>query len=286
MSLRTRLATAKRRLSPYVVPQRVRSNYYYLRSAAPTWLDSALRAELHRNETLRGVHAGKRCFVVGNGPSLRGMQLTALRDEFVLTSNSFLQHASEADVALRSQAHAILDPFFFEGSTTVLRALAHDPLRPELLFFPLAQRSLAQRLLPNPHFLAFAGDYDSNPNLDITGPLPGGLAYSVTVPLLAVALFMGFERIYLVGCDHDMLSNVVGVQPLRIRESHFYREDQIADWGAMGVDYREYCQRIIWMFEAYRFVRDHAPTSQRIYNATNGGLLDVFERVSFDRLFR
>ena len=43
---------------------------------------------LRKNIEYKDKYKGKRCFIIGNGPSLKKHDLTLLKDEFVLTVNS------------------------------------------------------------------------------------------------------------------------------------------------------------------------------------------------------
>lgn len=38
-------------------------------------------------KTLKGIHAGKRCFIIGNGPSLCAEDLDKLKDEYTFAAN-------------------------------------------------------------------------------------------------------------------------------------------------------------------------------------------------------
>lgn len=93
---------------------------------------------------------------------------------------------------------------------------------------------------------------------------------------IQLAKYMGFEAVYLIGCDsnNDTVSNI----------THFYKDDEgdelmytpMKSWEAMKLDYT---------FERYRYAREaFEKDGKSIYNATRGGKLEVFERVSLDAL--
>ena len=101
---------------------------------------------------------------------------------------------------------------------------------------------------------------------------------------LLVAIYMGFRDIYLLGCDHSWI--------LHLNESrHFYDEDQdvlnqqgYSEW--FGEDFASYCQDYISLWQQYKIIRRIAAIqSISLYNATAGGLLDVFTRVDYESLF-
>ena len=45
------------------------------------------RASVHRLAAYKDLHHGKRCFIIGNGPSLRELDLSKLRHEFTFGMN-------------------------------------------------------------------------------------------------------------------------------------------------------------------------------------------------------
>ncbi len=89
---------------------------------------------------------------------------------------------------------------------------------------------------------------------------------TVVYACLQIAAYMGFKEIYLLGCDFDYTYGV---------GNHFYTEqNQIVDF-----DY-EFVQRAY--IEAKKYAEEH---DIKIYNATRGGRLEVFERIKFDEVF-
>src|SRR5258706_13694413 len=50
------------------------------------------RRLLLKNRALKDIHSGKRCFVIGNGPSLREQDIRPLAREITFAANSFFEH--------------------------------------------------------------------------------------------------------------------------------------------------------------------------------------------------
>src|SRR6476659_3558999 len=60
--------------------------------AVARWLehrDRRYRDSMRRLRAFRNIHAGRRCFILGNGPSLNRTDLSLLKDEFTFCSNRF-----------------------------------------------------------------------------------------------------------------------------------------------------------------------------------------------------
>jgi hypothetical protein len=92
--------------------------------------------------------------------------------------------------------------------------------------------------------------------------------YTITYSLLQIAIYMGFKDIYLLGCDCYYSPDP--------KKRHFL-ETQRIDPDAMTAADR--------MLYAYKVVKRYADKYHiRIYNATRGGHLNVFERVSLEEV--
>ena len=91
---------------------------------------------------------------------------------------------------------------------------------------------------------------------------------TVTYVCLQLAVYMGFTEIYLLGTDCNY---IIGSS-----NNHFIKDD-VVDNKNHGTEL---------MIKAYECARDYANAHNiKIYNATRGGMLEVFERVNFDSLF-
>ena len=90
---------------------------------------------------------------------------------------------------------------------------------------------------------------------------------------------MGFKEIYLLGvdCDYNVFRKADGeIITSRMKINHFHPE------------YVEtlYTVDIGLQTAGYQAAREYADNNGlKIYNATRGGKLEVFERVDFDRSF-
>jgi len=238
-------------------------------------------AELRRNAALRGRFAGRRGFVIGNGPSLNELDVSLLRGEVTFTVNSFFDHA--ARFGLLPTCHMFIDGVFFEQQTDVLQRFAATRPPQTLCFTPWKYRDVARRFVPDAHCIVAAGMPENNRNLDLARPIPE--LRTVTLAALVVALHLGCDPIYLIGCDMNFLSKVVAVSPLRVTTEHFYGDrQQVVEVPAF--DYTSFCHAIFQMLDGFRMIKHEVAGRRQIYNAGIGGLLDVFPRVEYASLFR
>ena len=110
---------------------------------------------------------------------------------------------------------------------------------------------------------------------------------SVPILCLQLALYMGFKEIYLLGTEHDTL--------VALQYDHFYdKEESIISrsceetdgTGKLNDTYSHQVQCTYNLWEQYKVLKKMAERKGvKIYNATIGGQLDIFERVDFKTLF-
>lgn len=91
---------------------------------------------------------------------------------------------------------------------------------------------------------------------------------------MQLAVYMGFSEIYLLGVDFNYSNNIYDPK------NHFEGCDTAKNKIRLNQVYPEIT---LLAYESCRdFCRKH---NVRIFNATRGGKLEVFERKSFDDLF-
>jgi hypothetical protein len=230
-----------------------------------------------RNEIFRDKHKGRRCFVIGNGPSLNGQDLSPLGDELTLVTNAFCRHPILKEWT--PTYYFITDPTYFDGSERSRKLLLETRERvPSTTFFVpfYAHEALSKGdLLPaeQTYYVATLGGKEDrwSARPDLTRITPG----MQTVVQLAImaAMFMGCSPIYLLGLDHDWLCHPQD-------HTNFYQKEEGASkkW-----QYRPLMEAVLIMWQIYEMLdRIAAAEGISILNATRGGFLDVFERIEYE----
>lgn len=251
-------------------------------------LDTDERELLQNNNFLKNRHLKKRCFILATGPSINKQNLRRLKDEKCIALSNFLVHP-EFDL-IHPEYYCIApyhEPITVQAWHNWIKELDSGAGN-AVMFSSLADRERNQyngafenRQI---HYLKFGAPLRTllARGADLTHPVPG--PQSVTIMALMIAIYMGFEKIYLLGCDHDWILHLG-------ESSHFYDEDQHAlnrngydEW--FGPDLSYYCKSYVRLWKQYKSILSVARSRNiSIYNATSGGLLDVFPRVNFDSLF-
>lgn len=240
--------------------------------------------EEYRNpqiEALKDTHRGKRCFIVGCGPSLRMEDLDRLaeRHEISISMNGIFKAFDRtkwrpdyylvADIVgfepWCDELERIHDiPYMLVGEDCLRRTSErkHRPLSDQFISF---HRSTT--VVSDGHTAGFSKDFSR-------GAYPGG---SIAYTCIQLAVYMGCREIYLYGIDH------FGQQ-----KRHFIDEDtymsnaETVVWE--GEEKRKDLQTIEGGYRTAKKVLEEMNITIR--NASRQTQLDVFERVDFDCLFQ
>ena len=242
---------------------------------------------LERNQAFKDKHKGQRCFVIGNGPSLKTQDISPLANEITFVMSGFWKHP----VVEKWQPtyYCFADTLFFDGSEPMrefFRSLK-SRIRDSKFFVPLhAMKAIEEYvLLPleQTHYVAFCGKLDDiKTDINLAGcvPSPG----SVSSLCIMAAMYMGCSPIYLMGLDHDWLSHrgpsLLFYEGYAGLENHPKFRPNLGDWS---YKYQMECQLKLWLrYEVLLALA--ARKGIRIFNATKGGFLDVFERVDYQKV--
>jgi hypothetical protein len=266
----------------------------------PTWMGmlSRMKYRVTKPETLRLLarnrqflnrHAGARCFVIGNGPSLKTQDLRPLAGEVTIVANSFFQHPDHALISPRY--YCVGDSQFVAdqpNSVAWMRELEAALPNMNLFVLPVARTTFAKHGLFKNHNV-FHVDHVrmartvKEVRIDLTRPLNVGYSTGsgFSIPL---ALYLGFHEIYLIGFDANWLADVNhGSIHFYDTNKYFPHFDSTAGEGHSMELQLASCHL---EFVSHRLLRDKAASmGAKILNATNGGWLDMYPRVRYESLF-
>jgi hypothetical protein len=250
-------------------------------------LSPRTRDILKRNGIFKDKHKGQRCFVIGNGPSLKTQDLSPLGSEITLAMSAFWKHPIVAK--WQPTYYCFADPLFFDGSEPMKEFFQSLGTRIHsstfLVPLPAAEVIQEQGLLPSEqtYYVAFNGTLGGGrvKNIDLVKSIPG--VQSSSQLGIMVAMYMGCSPIYLLGLDHDWLAH-------RGADRHFYEgktvEDHPRAHGDLSlISYKVDAQAIVDLWSGYEALLGLSRQERiDILNATNGGFLDVFEKVNYEEV--
>ena len=240
----------------------------------PQWPSAAFhpwrRESKRRLAALRDVHRGQRCFVIGNGPSLRRTDVAKLRDEITFGMNRV--YLAFPEWGFRTTYLVSVNDLVIEQCAADFRELAMPK------FFTWR----ARRWLPLDEHTAFLFTTYMAPKFatDARGRLWEGA--TVTYVSLQLAFHMGCEEVILIGVDHSFATQGEANKTV-VSEgddpNHFHP-------GYFGKGFRWQLPDLETSEMAYRMAREaYAKAGRRVLDATVGGKLTVFPKVDYESLF-
>ena len=248
-------------------------------------------AALVKNRNLRNIYAGRRCFVIGNGPSLSRQDLRVLSNEVTIVCNFFYKRKEPNNwqptiYCAADPASSNLRPEHYENVFRLIEASAYvfdiDVLRKlyklhsEVPSLEKVLKSLYGIVFDDPLFM-LSGPVE----VDMTRPIPG-VGHTPMLSLM-VALYVGCNPIILIGVDHDYEYRYFRGD---YKVSHFYAENDDEIEIMPVTSHLVMAEEVLKTYSSYDMIRKIARRmGVEIYDATEGGHLDTFPKVEYASLF-
>jgi hypothetical protein len=243
-----------------------------------------------RNADFKDRHRGARFLILCNGPSVKKQNIRPLNDELVISVSSGYLHPDYAHIAPRYHCvpqitYGLLTrkdviAWFREmhgrlGKATLILSDTEEPLvREEGLFHGRDVRYV--------HLKGLFSDLPPGTIPDLGASIPA--VQSVPILALMLAMYMGGDKLYLLGTDHDHFRSgeykysyeptVLKGKDIFVDEKDRLRGGWFAEFSALAV-----------LWSQYRSVKEIAHANGiQVFNATYGGELDEFPRVELDKI--
>jgi hypothetical protein len=229
------------------------------------------RESRRRMSAFKYSHRGQRCFIIGNGPSLKQTDLTKLKGEFTFGMNR---------IYLLFPELGFTTTFFVSINDLVIEQCAD-----EIAALPIP-KFIAWH--SNHHFQSFLHDMIflyttyTGPQFahDMTSRVWEGA--TVTNVALQLAFYIGFEKVILIGVDHNFSSKGQANQTVVSSgddHNHFSA-------NYFGKGFRWQLPDLETSERAYVMAREaYRKAGREILDATVGGKLTVFPKVDYNSLF-
>jgi len=227
----------------------------------------------------KGIYEGKRCFIVGNGPSLSIEDLEIIKDEYSFASNGIVKLFDKTK--WRPNWYMVVDDFIIEQLWdwdkeifTGIESYVYDKEFVE-----------KHRQEFNIHYMVRGGKYAITPEKQFMEKPSEDVSkffsrsQSVTTSLIELAMYLGFSEIYLLGIDHSF--------PIEVDASgkKNYNSQAVHHFAGYSGKIRKIAY-IDAITQAYKSISKYAKElGIEIRNCTRGGNLEVFKRCNLEELF-
>src|SRR5262245_59207392 len=243
-------------------------------TALARWIehqDPRYRESMRRIQKYRNIHEGKRCFVIGNGPSLKQTDLLLLNGEYTFCTNR---------IYLMLDQLGFKPTYYVVSNDLIVEQCARDI---EKLPMPKFVGWHTRDMIEFTKDMTFLWTRCSLRSWFFTDRTDGCWeGNTVTIVAIQLAYYMGFSDVYLLGVDHSYKfegaphaeQTSTGDDPNHFAPNYF------------GKGFRWHLPDLEGSELAYRVAKHIFQTSgRRICDATVGGKLQVFEKVAYESLF-
>lgn len=225
-------------------------------------------------KSFKNKYKGKRCFIIGNGPSLNVDDLNKLKNEITFAFNRIYYIFDKTDWR---------PSFYFTEDVQIIKNSLEEINKLDLkyVFSPDVINFDYKMNIKNAIYFRQIMDKfeDTLPQFSEDFFKKSYWGGTVAYTAMQMAVYMGFKEIYLIGVDHnfsmykDANGNIIVDDTVKDYFCDNYNEDKekleipnLDDSTKAYIAARKYCDK----------------HNIKIYNATRGGKLKVFERVNFD----
>lgn len=257
--------------------------------------DREIYKQIRKNQDICQLYKGKKCYILGNGPSLKNKDLSFLKGEYVFSVNSFSKSAYFEKIS--PQFHFWADPSYFDGTyskegvikeweqtlkkgskemriflpyTKVTKAFMEEHFsnieNPITYFYTLYDPHIYMKLKPN-----------------LTKPIP--ICRTVVQLAIISAIYMGFEEIYLMGCDGtSVLNDFTSILEQKEIHEHFYEKgDEFKKVEKISVTSEYVCYAQYRVFLIWRLISEYCTEHNIIIkNVIDRTLIDSIPRMTWD----
>lgn len=232
---------------------------YEINSRSTEWIHPEL-------EKYKELYAKRRCFIIGNGPSLLVKDLEKLKaeNEISFAANG-IYHIYD-DTNWRPNYYVIVDLFGY-------KVWMQDGMKGNLQNSFFADYYYTNiKKIEGANYFHYLSSVEETLGFseDITKGLYSGR--TVTYAMIQLACYMGIKEIYLLGVDWT------GGKGTGKPRYDFYNKTEILS----AQPYDAFMDEKKAFITAKMYAENHGI---KIFNATRGGELEVYDRVDFDMLF-
>ena len=248
----------------------------YIISDTVTLISGKYSKSVRYLKSVKDIHKGERCFIVGNGPSLTPEDLDKLKGETTFSSNRI--YSIFPSTSWRPTYYAA-----FDESVAAAEGVADgiNSIDCEMKFVRRQGYYKAFRPIKQPVCYVktyYSRKYLDNPQFSTDASKGIYTIGSVTYAMIQLAVHMGFKEIYLIGMDNRYAFSI-------LRDGTIVENKNVTSHFAADTKQKAHPAATWEMDVGFEYAKKVSKENGfRIFNATRGGFLEAFERVNLDEI--
>lgn len=234
-----------------------------------------------RLKSFADIHSGKKCFVIGNGPSLCIEDLNRIHHAGMISFACNMIFKCYDETMWRPDYYFFTDGIGIRKTFKDISAVnfVSDNCK---YIFSRSNGGLEKYIHEIQNLVLFRYVYSkSEEEFDFSSDCSKKvyIGHTVTYAMLQMAVYMGFKEIYLLGMDHSF-------SIAQYSNGTVIKNEKVEDHPKMLGNYMWGVADPTKTTRIYLATKKYADSHGiKIYNATHGGQLEVFERVDFEKIF-
>lgn len=252
--------------------------------------------KLKNNRCFYRVAKAKRCFIIGNGPSLKLQDLSYLKDEDVFTVNQFMRNPQHKYI--KPICHFWMDLNFFKINKScpedieLLQVIKDSAKYAKHCFYPVEKTDFVAQygISDNAYYicqkLRFHDYYHGM--FDFSRFMPGFC--TVVQYAIALAIYMGYKEIYLLGCDSTGIMSTLNAAMCVTNNTYAYqvnsREQLRMEKMVKNSNVIDYAYTYYVSLAAYRMFRRYCLKHKiKLINCSEKSVLDSLPYMQYSKCF-
>ena len=229
-----------------------------------------------RLRELKGQYSGKRCFIIGNGPSLTIEDLMLIKDEYSFASNGIVHLFDKTE--WRPNWYMVVDKVIISQMFSWNKQI-FDGIESFVYDREFVEKN---RDSMNVHYFTHGGKYSifpekqcfDKPSEDVSCYF--SRSQTIATSMIELAMYLGFTDIYLLGFDHSFPIEKTsdGKCKRDNNVNHHFAGYKGKVWNVAYIDA---------ISKAYEQISKYIENRNvRIVNCTRGGHLEIFSRAKLE----
>lgn len=243
---------------------------------------------LRKNKELKDKGKGKRAFLLATGPSIKQENLKLLAGEDCFSLSNFFLHDDLNIINPKFHFFAPYHPPLILENYVEWLQLSDKQLPKEtkiVLGHTGYELVKNHNLFPNREvFYLYLSESPNNHKVDLTKPV---LAPQTSpLMIIPVLIYMGYEEIYLLGCDHTILRDFKKVFTNFYDAKKDIRKNaaDVNSWSDI-IDEHKLSMNVFLQYDFYKKI-NYKAHHLTIINLSNDTWLDVFERNTLSKVIK
>lgn len=230
---------------------------------------------LQNNLKYKGIHEGESCYVLGTGPSLStlsSIEIEHIKKHKSIGVNSF--YKSEISKTLIPDYYSLMDNLYWEDWSHTYAEIINlfgPNMKTQFITDYRAHQILSELLTDDNSIYLYAKKYPyDSVSFDIANNIYGVM--NVVTYSILTAMYLGFNKIYLLGCDYNAFCNM--------GNGHCYDDhDELSQ-----VNYNlAFYLKFYWLITEFHYLVSKLARKNNvsIINLNEASLLDAYPRMTF-----